>query len=96
MAARIGHNARMTSTWLCPAALLVSALTVHAQQPATVQPDAWMNCFAVVAGKDCTVDGSVIVAHNEDSGIKSAVHHWKVAAEKHESGTVRTLLEGGS
>ncbi|MGK0435182.1 MAG: dipeptidase [Planctomycetota bacterium] len=93
---RIRHNASMTSIWPCPTALLLSALTAHAQQPATVQPDDWMNCFAIVAGKDCTVDGSVIVAHNEDSGTNSAVHHWKVAAEKHEPGKMRALLEGGS
>lgn len=54
-----------------------------------------MNCFAVVAGKDCTVDGSVIVAHNEDSGIDSAVHHWKVPAMQHEAGAEHELLKGG-
>ncbi len=96
MTPRMGHNARMISFWHCPAALLASALTVHAQQPAAVQSDEWMNCFAVVAGKDCTVDGSVIVAHNEDSGNDSAVHHWKVAAEEHEAGAMRALLQGGS
>ncbi|MFT4512673.1 MAG: dipeptidase [Planctomycetota bacterium] len=92
----MSHNARMTSIWLCPAALLASALTAPAQQPAPVVSDDWMNCFAIVAGKDCTLDGSVIVAHNEDSGTNSAVHHWKVAAAEHQAGTVRTLLEGGS
>ena len=86
----------MTSIWLCPAALWVSALTIPAQQPATAQSGEWMNCFAVVAGKDCTVDGSVIVAHNEDSTTNAPVHHWKVAAAEHKAGTTRTLLEGGS
>jgi len=85
----------MTSTRSGLAAFVLSAFAVHAQQPAAVQSDEWMNCFAVVAGKDCTVDGSVIVAHNEDSGIRSPVHHWKVAPAKHEAGSERTLLEGG-
>jgi len=92
----------MTSIRFGTAALLLSALTVtaqqvaSAQQVATAQSEEWMNCFAVVAGKDCTVDGSVIVAHNEDSGIDSAVHHWKVPAEKHAAGKERTLLLGGT
>ena len=27
------------------------------------------NCFLVVAGRDATADGSVIMGHNEDNGI---------------------------
>ncbi|MCP5023897.1 MAG: dipeptidase [bacterium] len=77
------------------AALLASALSASAQQPTTTTNDSWMNCFAVVAGRGCTVDGSVIVAHNEDSGNDAAVHHWKVAATEHEAGTANALLEGG-
>lgn len=78
------------------AALLLTAAGLLGQQQDPSSPDAWMNCFAVVAGKDCTVDGSVIVAHNEDSGIDSAVHHWKVPAESHAAGKERLLLEGGT
>lgn len=89
------QNARMTFSRLRSAALLLAAPAVLAQQPDAAQSDEWMNCFAVVAGKDCTVDGSVIVAHNEDSGIDSAVHHWKVPAFEHPEGSMRTLLEGG-
>ena len=95
------HNQGMHAMPHWTAALCLSALVASAQQPAAQQAAAqqaaeWMNCFAVVAGKDCTIDGSLIVAHNEDSGIDSAVHHWKVGAETHANGTARTLLEGGS
>lgn len=86
----------MSSLRLVPAVLLCSAFALPAQQLAEASTDAWMNCFAVVAGKDCTVDGSVLVAHNEDSGVDSAVHHWKVPAYRHSEGSVRTLLEGGT
>ncbi|HEB53952.1 MAG TPA: hypothetical protein ENI87_11925 [bacterium] len=64
------------------------------QQPA-VSSDDGMNCFAVVVGKDCTVDGSVILAHNEDSGVDATVHFWKVGPQRHGDGAVRTLLAGG-
>ncbi len=79
---------------VCLAAFLASSLTARAQQP--TDTGSWMNCFAVVAGKDCTVDGSVIVAHNEDSGQDAVVHHWKVAAEEHAPGAARALLAGGT
>ena len=85
----------MTSLRLSSAALLFVALAAPAQSPEAAGTDAWMNCFAVVAGRDCTVDGSVIVAHNEDSGTDSAVHLWKVAPETHAAGKMRVLLEGG-
>ncbi len=87
----------MTRTWPHHlAACLATALTVSAQQNAGADTDSWMNCFAVIAGKDCTVDGSVIVAHNEDSGNNAAVHHWKVAAGEDAAGEAHELLAGGA
>ncbi|MCK5943290.1 MAG: C69 family dipeptidase [Planctomycetes bacterium] len=95
----------MTSNRVVVPALLLVAFAVQApasaqgpgatHQPGAASADAWMNCFAVVAGKGCTTDGSVIVAHNEDSGTDTPVHHWKVPAEVHADGKVRELLEGG-
>ncbi len=91
------HNASMTRTWRhFLAAFLATALSAPAQQSAAAGADSWMNCFAVVAGRDCTVDGSVIVAHNEDSGNNAAVHHWKVAAGEHAARAAHALLAGGT
>ncbi len=55
-----------------------------------------MNCYAVVAGKDCTVDGSVIFAHNEDSGTDQIVNFWKVEPQTHPKGAMQRLVKGGS
>ena len=83
-----------------PLVFLLCLSPLRAQEPSApveaARDDGWMNCFAVVAGKDCTVDGSVIVAHNEDSGFEATVHHWKVPATQHADGAAHDLLEGGS
>ena len=42
-------------------AAIVLLLTV-----ATLSAQDGMNCFAVLAGREATVDGSVLLAHNED------------------------------
>lgn len=61
----------------------------------SLEGEDWMNCYAVVAGKDCTLDGSVIYAHNEDSGKDRAVNHWKIPRIEREADAVQTLVNGG-
>jgi dipeptidase len=56
----------------------------------------WMNCYAIVVGKACTVDGSVLYAHNEDSGANRAVNHWKVPRHLRAAGERQTLVDGGT
>ena len=41
-----------------------------------------MNCFAVVAGKNATADGSVILAHNEDDGGEQMLNIYNVPKDE--------------
>ncbi len=38
------------------------------------------NCFSIIAGKDATVDGSVLMAHNEDDGGEQMLNIYVVPA----------------
>lgn len=51
-------------------AILVAVLTFAAAVSLRAQQaqEDYLNCFGVIAGKDATVDGSVIFGHNEDDG----------------------------
>jgi dipeptidase len=48
-----------------------------------------------VAGKDASVDGYVIMAHNEDDTIPQIVNHHKIPRRKHSRGEKVKLLNGG-
>jgi dipeptidase len=52
-------------------------------------------CFAVVVGKEASVDGYVIMAHNEDDDPPQIVNHYKVPRKKHASGKKVRLRNGG-
>jgi dipeptidase len=52
-------------------------------------------CFSVVAGKDASVDGYVIIAHNEDDSPPQIVNHHKIPRKKHSLGEKVKLLNGG-
>jgi dipeptidase len=52
-------------------------------------------CFSIVAGKDASVDGYVIMAHNEDDTIPQIVNHHKIPRRKHSRGEKVKLLNGG-
>jgi dipeptidase len=54
-----------------------------------------MNCFSVMAGKDCTVDGSVLFAHNEDDYGKQLVNWFAVPRIPHAEGEEFILKGGG-
>ena len=38
------------------------------------------NCFSIIAGRDATVDGSVLMAHNEDDGGEQMLNIYVVPA----------------
>ena len=61
-----------------PAAFILILLALLAAAPA-------LACFTIVAGKDATVDGSVIIAHNEDDSPPQVVNHYKISRIKHEA-----------
>ncbi|MHC4693453.1 MAG: C69 family dipeptidase [Planctomycetota bacterium] len=52
-------------------------------------------CFSIVAGKDASADGYVIIAHNEDDTIPQIVNHHKIPRRKHSRGEKVKLLNGG-
>lgn len=53
-----------------------------------------IDCFSVVVGKTASVDGSVILAHNEDDGAPQYVGWYRVPRLKHAAGEVVTLKNG--
>jgi len=52
------------------------------------------NCFTIVAGKDATADGSVLLAHNEDDYGRLLVNIHKVPAQEHRRGDAFTMKSG--
>lgn len=55
-----------------------------------------LDCFAVVAGKACSTDGSVLLGHNEDDGGTPRLLHWKVGRKRHPGDAVVRLVKGGT
>ena len=53
------------------------------------------DCFSVLAGKNATADGSVILAHNEDDSGERIVNWYKIPAMSHKEGSMITLKNGG-
>lgn len=78
---------------LIPIFLSFLFLTLHgfSLQPT---PKEGLNCFTVVAGKDATADGSVMVAHNEDDHGKNLVNWYRVPRQTHDNGETITLATG--
>lgn len=53
-----------------------------------------VECFSIVAGKDATVDGSVLMAHNEDDTVPQTVNWYKVPRFQHKPDETVTLKNG--
>ena len=66
-----------------------------AQVQAQIEKEYKLDCFSVVVGKDASADGSVLFAHNEDTGIR-LVNTYKVPAAKHNSREQIILDNGGT
>ncbi len=54
-----------------------------------------LDCFSIIAGKDITRDGSVIIAHNEDTGGDRIINYFKVPRQKHSPGEKIAFINGG-
>ncbi len=52
-------------------------------------------CFSIVVGKDASVNGGVIMAHNEDDSPPQLVHHRNVPRRHHAPGDKVQLRNGG-
>jgi dipeptidase len=52
-------------------------------------------CFSIVVGKNASVDGYVIVAHNEDDPPPQIVNHHKIPRRSYAPGQKVKLINGG-
>jgi len=52
-------------------------------------------CFSIVVGKDASVDGYVIMAHNEDDSPPQIVNHHKIPRRKYSPSEKVQLRNGG-
>ncbi len=57
--------------------------------------DSQYNCFSILVGKNATVDGSVLFAHNEDDGGINLVNWYKVPKLTHQNNEIINLFTGG-
>lgn len=57
--------------------------------------DSQYNCFSILVGKEATVDGSVLFAHNEDDSGINLVNWYKVQRLTHQKGANISLINGG-
>lgn len=81
--------------YLCQTVVLVAlsaAGTIGISASDTVKLK--LDCFAIVVGKNASADGSVIFAHNEDTG-PSLVNYYKVPGLNHSPGEEIILRKGG-
>jgi len=75
---------------------LIAIITVALITPLNGILRASDGCFTIVVGKDASVDGSVIMAHNEDDAPPQLVNHYKVVRQHRDEGEVIQLLKGGT
>ena len=54
------------------------------------------NCFAILVGKNASVDGSVMLAHNEDDGGEQFLNWYIVERQAHAKDDKFAFLRGGS
>jgi len=70
--------------------IFFSVVTNYAQQINNTS----INCFTILAGKNTTIDGSVLLAHNEDDGGKFLVDWYKVPHISHKADEKIILQKG--
>ncbi|MEE9571755.1 MAG: C69 family dipeptidase, partial [Candidatus Neomarinimicrobiota bacterium] len=73
--------------------LLFSLFIFHGVYP---QDDhSQYNCLSILVGKEATVDGSVLFAHNEDDSGINLVNWYKVPRLSHQKGENISLINNG-
>lgn len=53
-------------------------------------------CSTLIAGKDATKDGAVLLGHNEDNGGTRNTLHWQIPRQNHAADAVVHLKRGGT
>ena len=74
--------------------IIIVAVVLFLGLPALAQVGE--NCFSVLAGKQATVDGAVLCAHNEDDPWPQIVNLHKIPRKQHGKDDVVTLKNGGT
>lgn len=72
--------------------LILSVASLTAQNV----PEGDFDCFTILVGKKATVDGSVLLAHNEDDSGAPVVNWYKVPPLRHKTGEKILLKRGAS
>ncbi len=54
-----------------------------------------LDCFTVIVGRDASVDGSVLLGHNEQNRGKRIINFRKIPQMEYESGSMIALKNGG-
>ena len=76
--------------------LFVLLIAISIPQFAFSQTVEGFNCYSILVGKDCSVDGSVLFAHNEDDSGDQIVNMYRVPELKHKSDAVVVLKNGAT
>jgi dipeptidase len=75
---------------------IVSVLILWTSVPAVVDDERPEECTVLIAGKNTTVDGSILFAKTEDDGPRDIDFFWYIARKKYPPGSVIKLQAGGT
>ena len=75
--------------------VLIFAFILVSSGCSTKDVNEGFDCFSVLAGREATIDGSVMFAHDEDDGGKQVVNWYKVPSLKHTPDEVINFKNGG-
>jgi len=59
------------------------------------EKDQGLDCFSILVGKNASVDGAVLFAHNEDDGGLQIVNLYRVPRQTNDAGKAITMKNGG-
>lgn len=75
---------------------IMSVLIIWISAPAVVDDEKPEECTVLIAGKNTTVDGSILFAKTEDDGPRDIDFFWHIPRKKYPPGSVIKLQAGGT
>ena len=76
--------------------VLIFAFLLVSSGCSDIKVNEGFDCFSILAGREATIDGSVMFAHDEDDGGKQVVNWYKVPSLKHSPDEVINFKNGGA
>ncbi|MBK8946877.1 MAG: C69 family dipeptidase [Ignavibacteriae bacterium] len=76
--------------------LLLSIFIFSIEYEIFGQNNLQLDCFTIIVGKNASIDGSVIVAHNEDDWGKQIVNLYRTSEKTHNNDDKIILANGGT